>query len=194
MKSMTGYGEANGVISGTNYQIQIKSVNNRFLDTNIRSPRSLFFLEQKIKTMVRDKVSRGKLEIYVNTELSDDVEYEILINRALLSKFVEECRSISLASELDFEIDLVSILKLPEMMSIKSKTVPDEVLSESILELFSQALDVFNKMREIEGEALKNDIETRLETLERYLHEIEKCSVETESIYREKLLKKFAKH
>ncbi len=190
MKSMTGYGEIVGEISGTNYQIQIKSVNNRFLDTYIRCPRSLLFLEQEIKNKVRDNVSRGKLDIFFNAEPSEDAEYEISINKGLLTSFLEECNNVSNLNNLNFDADVIRILKLPEMMSIKPKTVSEERLSEAILELFSQALDNFNSMREIEGQALKSDIEARLDTIETYLLEVEKHSAETEDIYRDRLLKK----
>ncbi len=190
MKSMTGYGEVIGAVSGTNYQIQIKSVNNRFLDTYIRCPRSLLFLEQEIKNKVRDNVSRGKLDIFFNAEPSEDAEYDISINKGLLTSFLEECKNVSNLNSLNFDADLIRILKLPEMMSIKPKTVSEELLSEAILELLSQALDNFNSMREIEGEALKSDIEARLDTIEAHLLEVEKHSAETEDIYRDRLLKK----
>lgn len=190
MKSMTGYGEASGTIDGINYQIQIKSVNNRFLDTYIRCPRSLFFLEQEIKNKVREKVARGKVDIYFNTEPTENAEYEISINKGLFSHFLEESKSISDLNGLDFDADAIRILKLPEMMSIRPKATSEDVLSKGILELFSYALDCFNLMREREGLALKNDIEARLDSIEELLIEVEKHSAETEAIYRDKLFKK----
>lgn len=190
MKSMTGYGEASGTIDGINYQIQIKSVNNRFLDTYIRCPRSLFFLEQEIKNKVREKVARGKVDIYFNTEPTENAEYEISINKGLFSHFLEESKSISDLNGLDFDADAIRILKLPEMMSIRPKATSEDVLSKGILELFSYALDCFNLMREREGLALKNDIEARLDSIEELLIEVEKHSAETETIYRDRLLKK----
>lgn len=190
MKSMTGYGEASGTIDGINYQIQIKSVNNRFLDTYIRCPRSLFFLEQEIKNKVREKVARGKVDIYFNTEPTENAEYEISINKGLFSHFLEESKSISDLYGLDFDADAIRILKLPEMMSIRPKATSEDMLSKGILELFSYALDCFNLMREREGLALKNDIEARLDSIEELLIEVEKHSAETETIYRDRLLKK----
>lgn len=192
MKSMTAYGEADGVVDGVAYQIQIKSVNNRFLDTYIRCPRSLFFLENEIKNKVRDKVSRGKLDIYFNTEPTENAEYNISINRGLVSVFLEECKSLSDLNRLNFDADVIRILGLPEMMSIKPKKSSEEVLSKGILELFSQALDSFNSMREKEGLALKADIEARLNTIEELLNEVEKHSAETETVYRNRLLKKIS--
>lgn len=190
MKSMTGYGEVTGAVGGVNYQIQIKSVNNRFLDTHIRCPRSLFFLEQEIKNQVRDRVSRGKLDIYFNAEPSGDAKYEITINKGLFSGFLHECKKLSDSNSIDFDADVVRILNLPEMMSIKPQAISEEMLSQGVLELLSKAIDKFNYMREKEGAALGTDIESRLDYIEKLLYELENASSETETIYRERLLKK----
>ncbi len=135
-------------------------------------------------------MARGKVDIYFNTEPTEDAEYEISINKGLLSQFLEECKSISDLNGLDFDADAIRILKLPEMMSIRPKATSEDVLSKGILELFSYALDCFNLMREREGLALKNDIEARLDSIEELLIEVEKHSAETETIYRDRLLKK----
>lgn len=187
MKSMTGFGH--GQANGENFSVavEIKTVNNRFLDVNMRLANELQMLETNLKRLITNRLSRGRIEVYVNVEQTGDVAYEI--NRPLISGYLSALREMRNEFSLSGEPDLNMIARLPNVLQTKKDDI-SEVLSKNIEQACIAALDELEKMRETEGEILRNELETRISEIENLLPKIEVESENVAEEYRQRLNKR----
>lgn len=186
---MTGFGR--GAVSGENFavSVEIKTVNNRFLDLNLRLPNELQSLEANLKRLIQNRLSRGRIDVFVNYERTGDVAYEL--NRPLISGFLSALKEMQSEFSLSGEPDLNLIARLPNALQTKSDEV-DESFTDGIEAAIKLALNELEKMREVEGESLKNELESRLSEIEKQLPKIK---VEMETVadeYRRRLNKRIA--
>lgn len=190
MKSMTGFGR--GEASGEDFtvSIELKTVNNRFLDVNLRLSNELQPLESELKTLISKRLSRGRVDVFINYEKTSNVTYEL--NKPLISGYLSALKEIKDEFNLEGEPDMNYIARLPNALQIKKDDL-SEGFSKGIKQAVSDALDSLEKMREVEGESMKNDLESLLKSIETQLPTIEK-EVETVSQeYFERLQKKIEK-
>lgn len=187
LKSMTGYGEARGNYNGKVFTIQIRSVNNRFLDLSVKLPRALLFAETPIKSFVQSRVSRGKVDVFVSVESSANEDVEVSVNEDLVSKYITELSSISDKFEIPNDISVMSVSRLPEVIAVSIAETDNDKLLAQLNEVLVEALLGFDSMRKTEGAALSADIISRIETMESLLSAISEAAPTTELAYRARL-------
>lgn len=187
IKSMTGYGSAKGEAAGQQISIEIRGVNNRYLDCSVRIPRIYMFSEDALKKQVKGKISRGKVDIFVNVDSSKSDDTKIEVNKPLARAYLQAVRDISQELDLQPGISAFELSGLPDVTKTQ-KTEPDaEKFTEELCEVLTLALRSFDAMRETEGKKLFADIEERLDCIEGLTQKIEARSPLTVTEYREKL-------
>ena len=190
IKSMTGYGSAKGSCAGMNIGIEIRSVNNRYLDCSVRLPRNFLFAEDAIKSRVQAFVSRGKVDVFVSVENDGTDEVTVRVNEPLARSYAEAVHAVSDKLGLSESISAYDICRLPDVLSVEKQDLDTDALTAAFTEIADAALREHDRMRTREGQKLSDDITGRLETVEAYVGDIEKRSPETVAQYREKLYRK----
>jgi len=192
IKSMTGYGSAKGSCEGLDISIELKSVNNRYLDTSVRLPRSFLFAEEAIKACVQKHISRGKVDVFVSVASSGDDSIVVSVNEPLAKGYAAAIKHIAELCALPEELSALSIARMADVLSVEKKEADKDTLSQGITSICEEALAEFDAMRIREGAKLSDDITQRLVTIENYVSAVEERSPETVAEYREKLRKKMA--
>lgn len=190
IKSMTGYGSAKGTVEGIEVSVELKSVNNKFLDTAIRMPRSFLFAEEAIKQAVSSHISRGKVDVFVTVDTSMADDMLVKVNEPLLKGYLDALGFISDKYGLPNDASVMSISRLPDVLSVEKKELDSDAVAEGMRAIAEQALCDFDRMRIVEGGKLKDDVLTKLENIEGYVSAIEQSSPITVKEYRERLLGK----
>jgi len=187
MKSMTGFGR--GAVSEENFavSVEIKTVNNRFLDLNLRIANELQSVEANLKRLIQSRLSRGRIDVFINYERTGDVVYEL--NRPLISGYLSALKEMQNEFSLSGEPDLNLIARLPNSLLTKADDA-SENFTEGIETAVKLALDELEKMREIEGESLKNELQSRLAEIEKQLPAIETQMETVADEYRQRLNKR----
>ncbi len=187
MKSMTGFGR--GAVSDENFvvSVEIKTVNNRFLDLNMRLANELQSLEANLKRLIQNRLSRGRIDVFINYERTSDVVYEL--NRPLISGYLSALKKMQNEFSLSGEPDLNLIARLPNALQTKADDASESFI-EGIETAIKLALDELEKMREVEGESLKNELESRLSEIEKQLPKIETEMETVADEYRQRLNKR----
>ena len=192
IKSMTGYGSAKGAVDGLEINIELKSVNNKFLDTNIRLPRGFLFAEEAIKSAVQSHISRGKVDVYVNVESSGAGDICVKVNEALVHGYIDALQLIADKFSLPNDLTALSISRFPDVLSVEKREHDAEALSASICEIMENALNDFDRMRIREGEKLREDVLNRVNKIEELVSVVERETPKTVSEYRKRLEQKMA--
>lgn len=176
MKSMTGFGRAKLEKNNRIYTIEIKSVNHKYSDISIKLPRSLSYIEDKIKKQITTNIARGKIDVFVTFENYSDQGKEVVINKELVKKYIEEFSVIVQENNLKMDIPITELMKLPEVLTIKSIEKEEDVIEKELLECLEQAISNFIEMRETEGNKIKEDLLTRIEKIEQIVQKISTSS------------------
>ena len=187
IKSMTGYGGAKGASGKLEISIEVKSVNNRYLDSNIKLPRVFNSLEETFKTIVHSAISRGKVDVYISIDSSKSDDIEIKINRPLVEAYVNALRTIAWENELSSDIRVADLTRFPDILQAEKREADTEVLCADISEVLKNALSDFNEMRKREGEKLGSDMSARLDEIEKLTSMAEEVSPRSVEEYRKKL-------
>ena len=190
IKSMTGYGSAKGTVEGIEISVELKSVNNKFLDTAVRMPRSFLFAEETIKQAVSSHISRGKVDVFVTVDSSMADDMLVRVNEPLLKGYLDALGLVSDRYGLANDISVMGVSRLPDVLSVEKKELDADAVAEGMRSIAEQALCDFDRMRITEGEKLKADVLTKLENIEGYVSVIEHSSPVTVREYRERLLGK----
>lgn len=190
IKSMTGYGSAKGTVEGIEISVELKSVNNKFLDTAVRMPRSFLFAEETIKQAVSAHISRGKVDVFVTVDSSMADDMLVRVNEPLLKGYLDALGLISDRYGLADDISVMGVSRLPDVLSVEKKELDADAVAGSLRSIAEKALCDFDRMRMTEGEKLKADVLTKLENIEGYVSVIEQSSPVTVREYRERLLGK----
>ena len=188
--SMTGYGTAKGKIEDLDVTIELKSVNNRYLDTSVRVPRGFVFLEDKIKSAIQSKLSRGKIDVFVTIDSSSSEDLIVRINEPLARGYFEALKSLSEEFEIPNNVDAVTISRFPDVLSLEKKELDMDAVSAGMQELTLAAVDDFARMRAIEGEKLQQDLYEKIACIEALLSKIEEEAPKTLEEYQNRLLQK----
>jgi len=187
IKSMTGYGSAKGTVEGLEICVELKSVNNRFLDCSVRMPRSFLFAEEMVKSRVQSHISRGKVDVFVNVDSSAAGEMTVRVNEALLRGYVDAIRHIAEECGLPDDLTAQSVSRFPDVLSVEKRDLDAEAISSGMAEIVESALLDFDAMRLREGEKLYEDVLSRLETIDTLVSAVEAKAPETVAEYRRRL-------
>lgn len=188
--SMTGYGTAKGKIEDLDVTIELKSVNNRYLDTSVRVPRGFVFLEDKIKSTVQSKLSRGKIDVFVTIDSSSSEDLIVKINEPLAKGYLDALKALSEEFEIPNNVDAVTVSRFPDVLSLEKKELDTDAVAAGVQELMLTALADFDRMRAIEGEKLQQDLCEKLVSIEDLLSKIEAEAPKTVEEYQSRLLQK----
>lgn len=190
MKSMTGFGR--GEASGEDFTVsaEIKTVNNRYLDVNLRLSNELQSMEADLKNLISKRLSRGRVDINLQYEKTSDVSYEL--NRPLISGYISALKNLKEEFSLEGEPDMTQIARLPNALQTKKDDLSD-AFSDGVKKAVSSALDDLEKMREVEGGSMKNDLVSLLKSIEDHMPIIEKEAEGVSEEYFERLQKKIEK-
>ncbi len=175
IKSMTGYGKANLEKNERRYQVEIKTVNHRYLDISVKTPRQLSYLEEPIKKAIGNKVKRGKVDVFVTFENNSLEGQEIKINTELASAYIKELKKLAESENILADIQVNDIARYPDVLNIKNNQ-DDEIIKQELLEVSQIAIDNLIEMRQVEGTKMAEDIKQRLEYIQEKVKEISKLS------------------
>lgn len=175
IKSMTGYGRAKYEVEGREYQIEIKAVNHKYSDVSIKLPRSISYLEEKIKKEVTNRISRGKIDIFITFLNTSNKGKNIKINKELAKLYIEELNNLADEANIKKEYSIIEIAKFPEVLLIENDEDEDLIWKEIQIPLV-EALNSLVQMKETEGEKLKIDLQNRIERITEKIEEISKLS------------------
>ena len=190
MKSMTGYGRAREASNEREIVVELRAVNHRYLDVNVKAPRGYGFLEEAIKKLAASKISRGKVDIYISVTDLAAQETTITLNHELAQSYFDALVELRDALHLHDDISVMSIAKMPDVLVSQRVEVDADALTASVSEVFNEAVKQFDEMRQIEGEKLADDIRNRMNTIKEVVEQVEIRSPERVTDYREKLEKR----
>lgn len=162
IRSMTGFGRAKYINEGREYTAEIKAVNHKYSDISVRMPRSISYLEEKIKKEVSSKVARGKVEVNITFNNSSPIGKNIKINKEIAKTYIAQLNELISETDIRNDISAMSISKLPDVLEIQEDDDEEKIWNE-IQNPLKEALESFIKMREIEGNKLCEDIKKRIE-------------------------------
>ena len=190
IKSMTGYGAAKVSADGITVSVDLKSVNNRYLETSVRLPRVYLSLEEEIKNVVKKSISRGKVDVFITIDSSAADSVSVSINRKLAGAYVNAFREISELFSLPLDITSGMVGRIPDVFAVEKTEADNGVVSGILFEALQAAVDDFNSMRAREGDKLLADVRERLRTIGGIVDKIELKSEETLIVYRSRLTQK----
>lgn len=186
---MTGFGRGAVTEADFNFSVELKTVNNRFLDLNLRLPQELQALEATIKKLISNRLSRGRVEVFINYERNSEIQYEL--NRPLISGYLSALKEMQEEFSLTGEPDLNFVARLPNVLQTKKEDIGEDFV-KGVEKAFQTALDELEVMRETEGESLKTELEFRLSGIENRLPAIEAEADNLAEEYRQRLTKRVA--
>ena len=186
-QSMTGYGRCTLAQDGREVTIELKSVNHRFLDLAFRMPRSFAFLENDMRARISNKLARGHVDIFVTYKNSRDDARKVTLDSALLGEYLTTLRQGGIDHMLDDNLRLRDVLSMQDVLTVEEADEDQQALSTLTLSALDTALDSLCAMRRREGEAMRGDVETRLDTLERTAHAIDERAPQWLEEYRQRL-------
>lgn len=171
MKSMTGFGRASLESNGKNYIIEIKTVNNKYSDITVKSPKRLSFMEDKIRKQIANRMTRGKVEVSVSFFDFSNKSKNVVLNKEIAKEYIKQLREIADENNLSENISVVEIAKLPDILNSIDSDNDEEITSEA-LQCLNMALDSLIEMRKTEGENIKQDLLIRIERVQNLVDKI----------------------
>ncbi len=187
IKSMTGYGRAIRNCEGREITVEVRSVNNRYLDCNVKLPRIYSYTEDRIKQLVKDHVSRGKVDVYISVINTAGEEVKISLNRPVLEGYLSAMRTVAADHAVRDDISVTSLTRLPDVFLVEKPDIDEEARAEEILGTVEAALQQYDAMRITEGAALEQDLLNRRQTILALVEKVEARSPITVSEYRARL-------
>ena len=187
IKSMTGYGRSVEMVNGREFTVEIRSVNNRYLDCSVRLPRILSFGEDAVKQAVKASVSRGKVDVFISMRSEAEEDVAVSLNKAVLEGYLAAMRQMVTEFGVKDDISVSTVSRLPEVFSVEKQEVDEEALRSDLLQVVSKALEGYDAMRKAEGEALDRDLRSRGETILNLVSQVEEGNGKTVSDYRIRL-------
>ncbi|NLZ47111.1 MAG: YicC family protein [Clostridiales bacterium] len=190
LKSMTGYGREQVLIGTREILVEIRSVNHRYYEFSSRTPRAYGYLEEKLKSFLNGKISRGKVEVLVSIFNQEGTDACIEVNKTIAKEYVEALRDAGAELGLKDDLALSNIMRLQDIFTVKKVTESEEEIWNAVKQVAEVALNKFVIMREVEGGKMKEDISSRLDFIEKTVGEIEARSPNVTEAYRERLINK----
>ena len=190
VKSMTGYGRAVDTVNGREFTVEIRSVNNRYLDCTVKLPRALSFAEDTVKQAVKNTISRGKVDVYITQRSEGAADVKVTLNTAMAAGYVEAMRQMAREFAIREDISVSLLSRMPDVFTVEKPEVDEEQLLTDLLQVVNAALTNYDAMRAREGEALKNDLSSRGNTIRSLVSQVEQGNGQTVIDYRTRLYNK----
>lgn len=190
-RSMTGYGRSQRQLDGWDITVEIKSVNHRYFEFSCRAPRSCGYMEDKLKGLAQSRISRGKVDLYLQlANTGTRCESQVKVNLELAKSYVVALQALSDATGLPNDLDLAALSRYPDILMPERVELDEDALWQAVSQVANEALDRFVQMRETEGARLREDILQRLDTVERLTETVQAQSPQTVEAYRARLYQK----
>ena len=187
IKSMTGYGRAVQTVNGREFTVEIRSVNNRYLDCTVKLPRSLNFAEEAVKQAVKASISRGKVDVFISVHSENGVEAKVTLNTAVVEGYLAAMEQMAASYPVKNDISVSLLSKMPEVFTVDKPEVDEEQLLADLMSVVQQALAGYDAMRCTEGKALENDLRSRGNTILELVAQVEQGNAQTVIDYRTRL-------
>ncbi|MBR4864892.1 MAG: YicC family protein [Oscillospiraceae bacterium] len=184
---MTGYGRAVETVNGREFTVEIRSVNNRYLDCTVRLPRAVSFAEDVVKQAIKQSVTRGKVEVYISLRSENGEETQVTLNKSVLEGYLTAMRQMVNDFGVKDDISTSSLSRLPDVFVVEKPEVDEEQLTQDLLSVVAKAIENYNTMRTTEGRALDKDLRTRGETILGFVALVESGNAQTVIDYRARL-------
>lgn len=192
VKSMTGFGHAESVSEKRKLTVEMKSVNNRYLDVNIRMPKKFSAFEAQIRNVLKEYVSRGKVDVFITEETFAEGVGEVVLNTALARQYMDACNSISSELGIDGQVKITDIARFPEVITVREPETDEDELWAEINEVVRACAEKFNAARVTEGERLRADMTAKLQQMKSNVAYIEEHEPQIMADYRARLMKKLS--
>lgn len=192
LRSMTGFGRASGHIQSCLFTVEMKSVNHRFLDIQLKMPKQLMYMEDKIRKLISNSISRGRIEVYINVEGEALTTKSIQVDWDLIDQYVSSLQQIKSRFSIDEQLSLQHILALDGAIDVQKESVSSNALENGILELVNSAVKELSLMRKVEGEHLAADLNQRLTMLSQINDQLEKFAPIVVGNYQERISNRVA--
>ncbi len=187
IKSMTGYGRAVETVNGREFTVEIRSVNNRYLDCSVRLPRMLSFAEETVKQAVKASISRGKVDVFISLRSEAEGDVAVTLNKAVLEGYLSAMRQMVADFGVRDDISVSTVSRLPEVFTVEKQEVDEDQLRSDLMGVVAKALEGYDTMRCAEGKALDNDLRSRGRTILELVAQVEAGNAQTVIDYRTRL-------
>ena len=187
IKSMTGYGRAVETVNGRQFTVELRSVNNRYLDCSVKAPRMLSFGEEAVKQAVKNSISRGKVDVFITLHSENGLDATVTLNTAVVEGYLAAMEQMASSYPVKNDISVSLLSRMPEVFSVEKPEVDEEQLLADLMSVVVKALESFDAMRVAEGKALENDLRSRGATIEGLVSQVEAGNAQTVVDYRHRL-------
>ncbi len=187
IKSMTGYGRAVETVNGREFTVELRSVNNRYLDCNVKLPRTLNYAEDAVKQAVKASVSRGKVDVFISMKAEAGEDVKVSLNEAVLTGYLDAMHQMVEKFGVSDDISVSTVSRLPDVFSIERPEVDEEQLLADLLSVVAKALEGYDAMRCTEGAAMEQDLRNRGNTILELVSQVEQGNAQTVIDYRARL-------
>ena len=190
VKSMTGYGRAVETVNGREFTVEIRSVNNRYLDCTVKLPRSFSFAEEAVKAAVKAAVSRGKVDVYISVRSETEADVQVTLNKPVLEGYLAAMRQMVADYGVKDDISVSTLSRMNDIFVVDKPKADEDQLKADLLSVVDKALAAYDAMRVTEGLALENDLRSRAATILELVAQVEEQNPKTVSDYRRRLEEK----
>lgn len=190
LRSMTGFGRERAAFDEREILVEIRSVNHRFYEFTARTPRAYGYLDEKLKSLLGGKITRGKVEVSVYIYNKEGVNADITVNKEIAHGYLDALRAVAPELEVQDDLKLSDIMRLPDLFTVVKTQENEEQVWEQVKQTAESALEKFVEMREVEGVKMHDDIASRLGFIEQMVKSVEERSPKVNDLYREKLYAK----
>ena len=179
VKSMTGYGRAVETVNGREFTVELRSVNNRYLDCTVKLPRSLSFAEETVKQAVKNTISRGKVDVFISARSEGAADVKVSLNAAMVEGYLAAMKQMVAQYSVQDDISVSLISRMPEVFTVEKPEVDEEQLLADLMSVVNKALSSYDAMRAAEGKALENDLRSRGNTILELVAKVEEGTMST---------------
>ena len=187
VKSMTGYGRAVETVNGREFTVELRSVNNRYLDCTVKLPRSLSFGEDAVKQAVKNVISRGKVDVFLSVRSEGAADVKVTLNASMVEGYLAAMKQMAEDFGVKEDISVSLLSRMPDVFTVEKPEVDEQQLLDDLLSVVNKALAGFDAMRTTEGKALENDLRSRGQTILSLVSQVEAGNAQTVVDYRARL-------
>ena len=190
VKSMTGYGRAVETVNGREITVEIRSVNNRYLDCTVKLPRLVSFAEDAVKQAVKAEISRGKVDVYISVHSEGGEDVKITLNKTMVEGYLAAMKQMEEEFGIRSDVSVSSVSRMPDVFTVDKPEVDEEQLLADLMSVVNKAIEGYDAMRSTEGNAMEQDLRSRGETILGLVAQVEQGSAQTVIDYRTRLYNK----
>ena len=192
IRSMTGYGRSQKILNGRDILVEIRSVNHRYYEYNSRVPRAYNYIDEKLKSLLKTGISRGKVDVSVTINNIEGRDTEVAINKGVAEGYVNALRSVADELRVADDLTLSNLIRLPDVFIVSKTPDNEDEIWDDVSQVAQEALARFVAMREIEGEKMRSDVLEKADFIVEMVGKVEELSPQTVENYRERLYKKLS--